>query len=56
LSYWDYGSGKHAVAQRALERVGADVTVTADRAADEQADGLGGAGRGGLRGVHGRVA
>jgi glutamine amidotransferase len=36
----DYGSGNLRSAQRALERVGADVTVTADRAAAEQADGL----------------
>jgi len=36
----DYGSGNLRSAQRALERVGADVTVTADRAAAEGADGL----------------
>jgi glutamine amidotransferase len=36
----DYGSGNLRSAQRALERVGADVTVTADRSAAEQADGL----------------
>jgi glutamine amidotransferase len=36
----DYGSGNLRSAQRALERVGADVTVTADRTAAEQADGL----------------
>jgi glutamine amidotransferase len=36
----DYGSGNLRSAQRALERVGADVTVTADRAAAENADGL----------------
>jgi glutamine amidotransferase len=36
----DYGSGNLRSAQRALERVGAEVTVTADRAAAEEADGL----------------
>jgi glutamine amidotransferase len=36
----DYGSGNLRSAQRALERVGAEVTVTADRAAAEVADGL----------------
>jgi len=36
----DYGSGNLRSAQRALERVGADVTVTADRAAADNADGL----------------
>ena len=36
----DYGSGNLRSAQRALERVGADVTVTADRAAALAADGL----------------
>jgi glutamine amidotransferase len=36
----DYGSGNLRSAQRALERVGAQVTVTADRAAAEAADGL----------------
>jgi glutamine amidotransferase len=36
----DYGSGNLRSAQRALERVGADVTVTADPAAAAQADGL----------------
>jgi glutamine amidotransferase len=36
----DYGSGNLRSAQRALERVGADVTVTADRAAAVEADGL----------------
>jgi glutamine amidotransferase len=36
----DYGSGNLRSAQRALERVGADVAVTADRAAAVAADGL----------------
>jgi len=36
----DYGSGNLRSAQRALERVGADVTVTADRRAALEADGL----------------
>jgi imidazole glycerol-phosphate synthase subunit HisH len=36
----DYGSGNLRSAQRALERVGADVTVTADPAAAVEADGL----------------
>ncbi|MCW2594179.1 MAG: imidazole glycerol phosphate synthase, glutamine amidotransferase subunit [Jatrophihabitans sp.] len=36
----DYGSGNLRSAQRALERVGADVTVTADPAAAAEADGL----------------
>jgi glutamine amidotransferase len=36
----DYGSGNLRSAQRALERVGAQVEVTADRAAAEGADGL----------------
>jgi imidazole glycerol-phosphate synthase subunit HisH len=36
----DYGSGNLRSAQRALERVGADVTVTADRALALAADGL----------------
>ncbi len=36
----DYGSGNLRSAQRALERVGADVTVTADAAAAAAADGL----------------
>jgi glutamine amidotransferase len=36
----DYGSGNLRSAQRALERVGADVQVTADRAAALAADGL----------------
>ena len=36
----DYGSGNLRSAQRALERVGADVTVTSDRAAALAADGL----------------
>jgi glutamine amidotransferase len=56
----DYGSGNLRSAQRALERVGATVTVTADRAAAEDADGLVVPGVGayaacmeGLRKVHG---
>jgi len=36
----DYGSGNLRSAQRALERVGADVTVTADRTAALSSDGL----------------
>ena len=36
----DYGSGNLRSAQRALERVGADVEVTSDRAAAMAADGL----------------
>jgi imidazole glycerol-phosphate synthase subunit HisH len=36
----DYGSGNLRSAQRALQRVGADVEVTADPAAAEAADGL----------------
>jgi glutamine amidotransferase len=36
----DYGSGNLRSAQRALARVGADVTVTADLAAAARADGL----------------
>jgi glutamine amidotransferase len=36
----DYGSGNLRSAQRALERVGADVTVTADPDAAVEADGL----------------
>lgn len=36
----DYGSGNLRSAQRALERVGADVEVTADAAAAANADGL----------------
>ena len=36
----DYGSGNLRSAQRALERVGAQVTVTADRSAALAADGL----------------
>lgn len=36
----DYGSGNLRSAQRALERVGADVTVTADAEAAGNADGL----------------
>ncbi len=36
----DYGSGNLRSAERALERAGANVTVTADRRAAEEADGL----------------
>ncbi len=36
----DYGSGNLRSAQRALERVGADVTVTSDASAAVEADGL----------------
>jgi imidazole glycerol-phosphate synthase subunit HisH len=36
----DYGSGNLRSAQRALERVGAEVTVTADASAAAEADGL----------------
>ena len=36
----DYGSGNLRSAERALRRVGADVTVTADRQAALDADGL----------------
>ena len=36
----DYGSGNLRSAVRALERAGAEVTLTADRAAAENADGL----------------
>ncbi|HYT09402.1 MAG TPA: imidazole glycerol phosphate synthase subunit HisH, partial [Mycobacteriales bacterium] len=36
----DYGSGNLRSAERALARVGADVTVTADLAAARDADGL----------------
>jgi imidazole glycerol-phosphate synthase subunit HisH len=36
----DYGSGNLRSAERALRRVGADVTVTADRQAAMEADGL----------------
>ena len=36
----DYGSGNVRSAERALERAGADVEVTADRAAAEEATGL----------------
>ncbi|MGQ0465949.1 MAG: imidazole glycerol phosphate synthase subunit HisH [Sporichthyaceae bacterium] len=56
----DYGSGNLRSAQRAVERVGADVTVTADRTLAENADGLLVPGVGayaacmaGLRAVHG---
>jgi glutamine amidotransferase len=37
---FDYGSGNTRSAVRALERAGADVTLTADRAAAAEADGL----------------
>ena len=36
----DYGSGNLRSAQRALQRVGADVEVTADAGAAARADGL----------------
>jgi glutamine amidotransferase len=36
----DYGSGNTRSVVRALERAGADVTLTADRAAAQEADGL----------------
>ena len=56
----DYGSGNVRSAVRALDRVGADVTLTADRAAAANADGLVVPGVGafaacaaGLRAVHG---
>lgn len=40
ITILDYGSGNLRSAQRALERIGADVTVTSDRAAALDADGL----------------
>ena len=56
----DYGSGNLRSAERALARAGADVVVTADRAAAEDCDGLVVPGVGafeacmaGLRAVHG---
>ncbi len=56
----DYGSGNLRSAQRAVERVGANVTVTADRKLAENADGLVVPGVGayaacmaGLRKIHG---
>lgn len=56
----DYGSGNVRSAVRALERVGAEVTLTADRAVAAEADGLVVPGVGafascaaGLRSVHG---
>jgi imidazole glycerol-phosphate synthase subunit HisH len=56
----DYGSGNVRSAVRALERAGAEVTLTADRAVAENADGLVVPGVGafaacmaGLRAVHG---
>jgi glutamine amidotransferase len=56
----DYGSGNLRSAQRALERVGAEVTVSSDPAAAERVDGLVVPGVGafaacmsGLTGVHG---
>jgi glutamine amidotransferase len=36
----DYGSGNLRSAQRALERAGAEVTVSADASGAEHADGL----------------
>ena len=52
----DYGSGNLRSAERALARVGADVTVTADFDAALDADGLVVPGVGRVRGVHGRAA
>ena len=56
----DYGSGNLRSAQRALQRVGAEVEVTADLRAAAAADALGGPGVGafeacmtGLRGING---
>ena len=40
LAVLDYGSGNIRSAQRALERVGATVTVTADAGLASEADGL----------------
>ncbi len=40
VTVFDYGFGNVRSAVRALEHVGADVTLTADRAAAENADGL----------------
>jgi imidazole glycerol-phosphate synthase subunit HisH len=58
----DYGSGNLRSAQRALERVGADVNVTADADAAMNADGLVGPGVGafeacmtGLRKIEGEI-
>ncbi|ULN50584.1 imidazole glycerol phosphate synthase subunit HisH [Mycolicibacterium goodii] len=58
----DYGSGNLRSAQRALERVGADVEVSADPSAAAAADGLVVPGVGafeacmtGLRGIHGEA-
>jgi imidazole glycerol-phosphate synthase subunit HisH len=60
ITVLDYGSGNLRSAQRALERAGAEVTVTADAAAALAADGLVVPGVGafaacmaGLRAVHG---
>src|SRR3954466_9062795 len=56
----DYGSGNLRSAQRALERVGAEVTVTADVDAAREADGLVVPGVGAfaacMEGVHGIAA
>ena len=56
----DYGSGNLRSAVRAMERAGASVTLTSDRASAQEADGLLVPGVGafaacmaGLRGVHG---
>ena len=51
----DYGSGNLRSVERALARVGADVTVTADPHAALEADGLVVPGVGRLRRVHGRA-
>ena len=51
----DYGSGNLRSAERALRRVGADVTVTADRHGRAGRRRAGRAGRRRLRGVHGRA-
>ena len=52
----DYGSGNLRSAQRALQRVGAAVEVTADLDAGRGRRRTGGAGRRRFRGVHGRPA
>ena len=52
----DYGSGNLRSAVRALERAGAEVTLTADYAAAQDADGLVVPGRRCLRRLHGGAA
>ena len=52
----DYGSGNLRSAVRALERAGAEVTLTADRTPAQEADGLVVPGVGRLRRLHGRAA